>query len=46
MIPGVCAMLLAHFLTYAHVWEHHMSAVLVLAAKSRRRDFSGKSKIA
>jgi hypothetical protein len=29
---GVAALLLAHFLTYQHVWEHHMSGVCVLAA--------------
>jgi len=32
VIAGVSALLLAHFLTYQHVWEHHMSAVCVLAA--------------
>lgn len=31
-VAGVCALLLAHFLTYQQVWEHHMSAVLVLGA--------------
>lgn len=29
---GVSALLLAHFLTYPHVWEHHMTAPCVLAA--------------
>jgi hypothetical protein len=32
VVPGVCALLLAHFLTYHHVWEHHMSGVCVLGA--------------
>ena len=31
-IVGACALLLAHFLTYQHVWEHHMSAVIVIGA--------------
>ena len=30
VILGACALLLAHFLTYQHVWEHHMSAVVVI----------------
>ena len=29
---GVSALLLAHFLTYQHVWEHHMTGVCVVAA--------------
>ncbi len=29
---GVPALLLAHFLTFAHVWEHHLSGVVVLGA--------------
>jgi hypothetical protein len=29
---GASALLLAHFLTYPHVWEHHMSAVILLGA--------------
>ena len=32
VLVGVPALLLAHFLTYQHVWEHHMSGVSVLAA--------------
>jgi hypothetical protein len=31
-VVGACALLLAHFLTYQHVWEHHMSAVIVIGA--------------
>jgi hypothetical protein len=31
-IRGACALLLAHFVTYQHVWEHHMSGVLIVAA--------------
>jgi hypothetical protein len=31
-VVGVAALLLAHFLTYQHVWEHHMSGVCVLGA--------------
>jgi hypothetical protein len=27
---GSVAMILAHFLTYPHVWEHHISAILVV----------------
>ena len=30
IVSGACALLLAHFLTYQQVWEHHMSAVMVL----------------
>jgi hypothetical protein len=30
LILTAVALLLAHFVSYAHVWEHHMSAVLVL----------------
>jgi hypothetical protein len=29
---GATAILLAHFLTYQHVWEHHISAISVLGA--------------
>ena len=29
---GVSALLLAHFVTYQHVWEHHYSAVCIIAA--------------
>jgi hypothetical protein len=29
---GAATLLLAHFVTYQHVWEHHSSAVLVLGA--------------
>jgi hypothetical protein len=29
---AVSALILAHFLTYKHVWEHHMSGVCVLGA--------------
>jgi hypothetical protein len=32
VITGVSALLLAHFLTYPHVWEHHMSGVCVVGA--------------
>ena len=32
VILGVCALLLAHFITYQHVWEHHLSAVMVIGA--------------
>ena len=31
-ILGACTLLLTHFVTYQHVWEHHMSGVLVIAA--------------
>ncbi len=30
LVLAAVALLLAHFVSYAHVWEHHMSAVLVL----------------
>jgi hypothetical protein len=30
VVLGACAMVLAHFVGYAHVWEHHMSAVVVV----------------
>jgi hypothetical protein len=30
MVLGACALLLAHFVTYQHVWEHHMSGVVVI----------------
>jgi hypothetical protein len=29
---GAATLLLAHFVTYQHVWEHHLSGVLVLGA--------------
>ncbi|MFN4294985.1 MAG: glycosyltransferase family 87 protein [Thermoflexales bacterium] len=29
---GVAALMLAHFVTYQHVWEHHLSAVSVIGA--------------
>lgn len=29
---GIGALLLAHFVTYQHVWEHHLSAVSVIGA--------------
>lgn len=29
-VPGVVALILAHFLTFPDVWEHHLSAVCVL----------------
>ena len=32
IVIGASALVLAHFLTYQHVWEHHMSAVLVIGA--------------
>lgn len=32
VVVGAVALLLAHFLTYRHVWEHHMSGVCVLGA--------------
>jgi glycosyl transferase family 87 len=32
VVVGVAALMLAHFLTYRHVWEHHMSGVCVLGA--------------
>ena len=32
VMVGVAALLLAHFITYQRVWEHHVSAVAVLAA--------------
>jgi hypothetical protein len=31
-ILGACTLLLTHFVTYQHVWEHHLSGVLVIAA--------------
>jgi hypothetical protein len=30
VVLGACALLLAHFITYQHVWEHHMSGVVVI----------------
>jgi hypothetical protein len=44
-IAGASAILLTHFLTYQHVWEHHVSAVSVLGAvlltvPNRRKYFS------
>ena len=32
VITGVAALILAHFLTYQHVWEHHMTAICVVGA--------------
>ena len=32
VLPGAVALLLAHFLTYPHVWEHHMSGVIAAGA--------------
>jgi hypothetical protein len=32
VLVGASALLLCHFLTYQHVWEHHMSGVCVLGA--------------
>jgi len=32
VVAGVVALLLGHFLTFPDVWEHHLSAVCVLAA--------------
>ena len=32
ILVGVSALLLAHFLTYQHTWEHHMSGLCVIAA--------------
>jgi hypothetical protein len=32
ILMGVSALLLAHFLSYQHTWEHHMSGVCVIAA--------------
>ncbi len=29
---GVSLLLLTHFVTYQHVWEHHMSAVIIIGA--------------
>jgi hypothetical protein len=45
VVVGVSALLLAHFLTYQHVWEHHMSGVCVLGAalltiRERRKPFT------
>lgn len=31
-ILGACTLLLTHFVTYQHVWEHHMSGVILIAA--------------
>lgn len=31
LVLGVSAMMLAHFLSYVHVWEHHMSGALIFA---------------
>jgi hypothetical protein len=31
-ILGACTLLLTHFVSYQHVWEHHMSGVIVIAA--------------
>lgn len=42
VLLGSSALVLAHFLSYQHVWEHHMSAVVLLGAAvvatSERRD--------
>jgi hypothetical protein len=32
VLVGASALVLCHFLTYQHVWEHHMSGVCVLGA--------------
>jgi len=45
VVVGAAALLLGHFLTYQHVWEHHMSGVSVLGAVllttcDRRRPFT------
>jgi hypothetical protein len=32
VLLGASTLLLAHFVTYQHVWEHHMSAVVLLGA--------------
>ncbi len=32
VVVRTCALLLAHFITYQHVWEHHISGVLVISA--------------
>lgn len=32
VVVGVSLLLVSHFLTYQHVWEHHMSGAAVLAA--------------
>lgn len=32
VILGACTLLLAHFMTYQHVWEHHLSGVLIIGA--------------
>ncbi|MFX0197531.1 MAG: glycosyltransferase 87 family protein [Candidatus Hodarchaeota archaeon] len=31
IVIGVVVLYLAHFLTYSHVWEHHMSGVIVIS---------------
>lgn len=31
-LPAAVMLVLAHFVTYAHVWEHHLSGVMVLGA--------------
>lgn len=46
VVVSAAALLLAHFLTYQHVWEHHMSGVSVLGAMmltvpDRRRAVTG-----
>ena len=33
---GVATMLLAHFVSYPHVWEHHMSGVIVIGLLALR----------
>jgi Glycosyltransferase family 87 len=30
VVLGACALLLAHFIAYQHVWEHHLSAVVLI----------------
>jgi hypothetical protein len=41
LVVGACAMVLAHFVGYAQVWEHHYSGVIVLGIlllSQRRRE--------
>lgn len=48
-VAGPALLLLAHFLTYVHVWEHHMSGVVVIGVlllghvsqSGRRREAAG-----
>jgi hypothetical protein len=43
-VLGSCTLLLSHFVSYLHVWEHHLSAIILIAAvlmvnhEARRRD--------